>query len=43
MYHSVGMRLGMEEVEVEEQREGMGAPWGVGSVQTGVAGGYPGG
>lgn len=33
----------MEEVEVEEEKEGMGAAWGVGRVQTGVAGGYPGG
>lgn len=33
----------MEEVEVEEQGEGMGAPWGHGRVQMGVVGGYPGG
>lgn len=29
----------MEGLEAEEQSEGMGAPWGQGSVQMGVAGG----
>lgn len=32
-----------EEVVVEEQRDGIGVPWGAGRVQMGVVGGYPGG